>query len=149
LHGAHRVFNRAIDIADRRQRAAQMAMAVGPIGRSFEQPFIGGGRLSVATAIAEQPGAEMGRLGMVRRQGKGAAAASTASFRRPLWNSVSAARQFNTAKVEPPLSQLLSNSRQASRSPALSAEENASISIKSGGASRPRLNFRAYPCMYR
>ena len=63
--------NRAIGIADRRQRAAQMAMAVGPIRRVREQPFIGGGRLFMAAAITKQPRTEMGRLRVVRGHGKG------------------------------------------------------------------------------
>jgi hypothetical protein len=52
-----------------------MAMAVRPIGRPREQSLIGGGRVLMTAAIAEQPGAEMGRLAIVRGQGEGAAPA--------------------------------------------------------------------------
>src|SRR5436190_21597223 len=89
--------NRAVQIAGGGQRAAQMAMALGPIGRMRQQPLVSRRGLLMTAAIAEQPGAEMRCIGVIWGPDEGAAAAFRPSSRRPLWNSASAKRQFNRA----------------------------------------------------
>ena len=53
LGGAQCVRNRAVQIADRGQRAAQMAVALGPVGRERQEPLVSRRGLLMAVAIAE------------------------------------------------------------------------------------------------
>jgi len=69
------VRERPVEIADRGQRAAEMAMTLGPIRRERQQPLVGGGRFFVLTAVAEQPGADMRGVPIVRGEREGAAPA--------------------------------------------------------------------------
>lgn len=65
LGGAQRLRHRAVQIAGGGQRAAQMAMALGPIGRECQQPLVSRRGLLVTATIAEQPSAEMRGLAIV------------------------------------------------------------------------------------
>ena len=75
--------NRAVQIAGGGQRAAQMAMALGPIGRMRQQPLVSRRGLLMTAAIAEQPGAEMRCIGVIWGPDEGAAAAFEAVIAAP------------------------------------------------------------------
>ena len=56
----------AVDLADRGQGAAGVAIAFGPIRRQRDQALIGRRRFGVAVAITEQPGAKLSGIAVVR-----------------------------------------------------------------------------------
>src|SRR5438046_10097422 len=68
LGGAQGMRNRAVQIAGGGQRAAQMAMALGPIGRKRQQPLVSRRGLLMTTAIAEQPAVYLVLLQLSRRR---------------------------------------------------------------------------------
>lgn len=74
VEGPDGVHGCPTEIADRRERAAQMAVPLGPVPRPCEQAFVGCGGFAMAAAITEQPGAEMGGIAIVRSERKGSAA---------------------------------------------------------------------------
>jgi hypothetical protein len=67
--------NGTVEIADRGEGTAQMTMAFGPVRRERQQPLVSGCRFFMLIAVAEQPGAEMRGIPIVRGERKGAAAA--------------------------------------------------------------------------
>ena len=73
--GSHGMSERPVQITRLGQRAAQMAMPLGPVRRLDQEPLIGGGGLAMFAAIAEQPGADMRGVAVARRQQKRAPAA--------------------------------------------------------------------------
>jgi hypothetical protein len=75
LDSAERQRNGAVDLADHRQRAAGVTVAFGPIRRQGDQAFIGSDRFAMTIAVAEQPGAKLRRIGVLRGRRKGASAA--------------------------------------------------------------------------
>ena len=70
-----RVKNRAIDLSHNGERTAHVAVPLRPSGTMLQQPLIGGRRLLMALAIAEQPRAEIGDRLLSGLQSKGGAGA--------------------------------------------------------------------------
>jgi hypothetical protein len=71
IAGLRRGGDRSFAIAERRERSAQMAIALGPVRTMIDQPLISAGRLLREAAIAEQPRAEMRDGIIVGRDGEG------------------------------------------------------------------------------